>query len=71
MNVHWFCFKDHLAALGIFNKSNQIKAGFNFYLKIFGGLAHLVEHLLCKQGVNGSIPLTSTKTQKSKPKSSH
>ena len=27
----------------------------------FGGLAQLVEHLPCKQGVSGSIPLTSTK----------
>ncbi len=26
----------------------------------FGGLAQLVEHLLCKQGVNGSNPLFST-----------
>ena len=26
-----------------------------------GGLAQLVEHLPCKQGVSGSIPLTSTK----------
>ena len=25
-----------------------------------GGLAQLVEHLPCKQGVSGSIPLTST-----------
>ena len=25
-----------------------------------GGLAQLVEHLLCKQGVNGSNPLFST-----------
>ena len=25
-----------------------------------GGLAQLVEHLLCKQGVNGSSPLSST-----------
>ena len=25
-----------------------------------GGLAQLVEHLLCKQGVNGSSPLAST-----------
>ena len=29
---------------------------------IYGGLAQLVEHLPCKQGVSGSIPLTSTKT---------
>ena len=26
-----------------------------------GGLAQLGEHLLCKQGVKGSIPLISTK----------
>ena len=26
-----------------------------------GGLAQLGEHLLCKQGVSGSIPLISTK----------
>ena len=25
-----------------------------------GGIAQLVEHLLCKQGVSGSIPLIST-----------
>ena len=31
-------------------------------LKIrYGGLAQLGEHLLCKQGVKGSIPLISTK----------
>ena len=29
--------------------------------KFRGGLAQLGEHLLCKQGVNGSIPLSSTK----------
>jgi hypothetical protein len=28
-----------------------------------GGLAQLGEHLLCKQGVVGSIPTTSTKIQ--------
>ena len=26
-----------------------------------GGIAQLGEHLLCKQGVNGSIPFISTK----------
>ena len=26
-----------------------------------GGIAQLVEHLLCKQGVSGSIPLISTR----------
>ena len=28
--------------------------------KKYGGLAQLGEHLLCKQGVKGSIPLIST-----------
>ncbi len=31
-----------------------------------GGLAQLGEHLLCKQGVNGSIPLASTITYRVK-----
>ena len=35
--------------------------GVSGYATNHGGLAHLVEHLLCKQGVNGSIPLTSTR----------
>ena len=26
----------------------------------YGGIAQLGEHLLCKQGVNGSIPFIST-----------
>lgn len=26
-----------------------------------GGIAQLVEHLLCKQGVTGSSPVTSTR----------
>ena len=34
------------------------------YATLDGGLAQLGEHLLCKQGVNGSIPLSSTKTQR-------
>ena len=29
-------------------------------LKLYGGLAQLGEHLLCKQGVVGSIPSSST-----------
>ena len=36
---------------------------FNFQgptLKRYGGIAQLGEHLLCKQGVSGSIPLIST-----------
>ena len=30
-----------------------------------GGIAQLGEHLLCKQGVNGSIPFISTKAPRS------
>ena len=30
---------------------------------IFGALAQLGEHLLCKQGVIGSIPIRSTNTE--------
>ena len=36
-----------------------------FLLGIYlGGIAQLVEHLLCKQGVSGSIPLISTNGSK-------
>jgi hypothetical protein len=35
-----------------------------------GGLAQLGEHLLCKQGVNGSIPLSSTMTLNGRKKQS-
>ena len=31
------------------------------FKKAYGGIAQLVEHLPCKQGVSGSIPLASTK----------
>ena len=43
---------------------------FNFEgtLKRYGGLAQLGEHLLCKQGVKGSIPLISTNRAKSSGK---
>ncbi len=33
----------------------------------YGGLAQLVEHLLCKQGVTGSSPVTSTRALKPLP----
>ena len=29
---------------------------------LYGGIAQLVEHLPCKQGVSGSTPLISTNT---------
>jgi hypothetical protein len=33
-------------------------------LSIIGGLAHLGEHLFCKQKVIGSSPISSTKIEK-------
>ena len=38
--------------------------------RLHGGLAQLVEHLLCKQGVTGSSPVTSTKCPGIGPKPS-
>ena len=46
----------------IFTNLAQIKVGFYFDLMNLGGLAQLGEHLLCKQGVVGSIPSSSTTT---------
>lgn len=44
-------------------RSNVVSsvAGFCWRLKPDGAVAQLGEHLLCKQGVSGSIPLSSTK----------
>ena len=36
------------------------KTGKALLIKLNGGLAQLGEHLLCKQGVIGSIPIGST-----------
>ena len=33
----------------------------SYDVNIYGGIAQLVEHLPCKQGVIGSNPITSTK----------
>ena len=54
-----FCFVRY------FDKALTVPYRYNIkyvhkYEHIHGGLAQLVEHLPCKQGVSGSIPLTST-----------
>ena len=36
---------------------------------LYGGVAQLGEHLPCKQGVMGSIPIISTSPQSGRPKS--
>lgn len=39
-------------------------------LRSYGGVAHLVEHVLCTHGVIGSIPIVSiSKHHKKQPKS--
>ena len=44
---------------------NLLLSGQSFFVmdRPCGGIAQLGEHLPCKQGVSGSIPLTSTKQQ--------
>ena len=44
--------------LFVFNKKHA-SLGEHFF-KRYGGIAQLVEHLPCKQGVIGSNPITST-----------
>ncbi len=51
-SVKPFYDKSKLVAIFRLRKLNEM---------LSGGLAQLVEHLPCKQGVSGSIPLTSTK----------
>jgi hypothetical protein len=40
-----------------------LTAGRNLRKSLYGGIAQLGEHLLCKQGVVGSIPSASTNLQ--------
>ena len=42
------------------NYGNSLLFNFEGPEKRSGGIAQLGEHLLCKQGVSGSIPLIST-----------
>jgi hypothetical protein len=44
-----------MATLGGVSRPFNLQSG-----KIFGAVAQLGEHLLCKQGVAGSIPVRST-----------
>ena len=39
---------------------DDLNSGIEYRISEYGGLAQLGEHLPCKQGVSGSIPLTST-----------
>ena len=54
-----------LFPLFVFNKFSAPLVGAFIFCQaspdFFGGIAQLGEHLPCKQGVSGSIPLTSTK----------
>ena len=42
------------------NYGNSLLFNFEGPRRRYGGIAQLGEHLLCKQGVSGSIPLIST-----------
>ena len=67
---HLLSMETKLNEIGQFNIQGQIELGlslFNFEGPLnkgnspkYGGIAQLGEHLLCKQGVSGSIPLIST-----------
>ena len=45
-----------------FDKIAKHKICIRYIFVLFGGIAQLVEHLPCKQGVSGSTPLISTNT---------
>ena len=45
-------------------EASILKNGASSFWKEYGGVAQLGEHLLCKQGVIGSIPFISTKGRK-------
>ncbi len=53
-------------AIRSFRPEAKPEAGKRSLLRRYGGLAQLVERLLCKQEVSGSIPLISTKYLKKK-----
>ena len=46
--------------VGLENQSGESHRGFESLRFLHGGLAHLVEHLLCTQKVIGSTPISST-----------
>ena len=49
------CFEEYLT---LFNLEGTLSGG--NHNRTYGGVAQLGEHLPCKQGVSGSIPLIST-----------
>ena len=44
-----------------FSTVSNLEIMYELLIGVSGGIAQLGEHLLCKQGVSGSIPLISTK----------
>ena len=47
-----------------FSTVSNLEIMYELLIGVSGGIAQLGEHLLCKQGVNGSIPFISTKPVK-------
>ena len=62
---HLLLSKDSIVLSGVFTKylHSENRIGQADVSVPFGALAQLGEHLLCKQGVIGSIPIGSTKSQ--------
>ena len=44
-----------------FSTVSNLEIMYELLIGVSGGIAQLGEHLLCKQGVNGSIPFISTR----------
>ena len=44
-----------------FSTVSNLEIMYELLIGVSGGIAQLEEHLLCKQGVNGSIPFISTR----------
>ena len=60
--MNTLCIHEHFDKAGSKNSQKEpFKKGLPDVNK-YGGVAQLGEHLLCKQGVIGSIPFISTKT---------
>ena len=59
--ISWFKFQGQHYERFLFKTRCLI---FRVLPEIYGGIAQLGEHLLCKQGVSGSIPLISTNGSK-------
>ena len=60
--MNTLCIHEHFDEAGSkYSQKEPLEKGLP-NVNTYGGVAQLGEHLLCKQGVIGSIPFISTKT---------